>query len=285
MMVYLNDSLVPLGEAKVPVTDRGFLYGDGVFETMRARRGRVFRLRAHLGRLRRGLEVLGIELERTGEALADAIREVLEANRLSEAAVRLTITRGTGGTRLDTEGCDAPTLFIQATRFAPHAEQIYQQGFSAVTLPGLVNDRSPLSGIKSLNRLEHILARREAARAGVDEALLGDREGLVVEAAASNVFATRSDIVITPPVEAGALPGITRACVLDLLRERGVVVREEPLPLGGGGAGAFAEAWLTNSLMGVMPLTKVDGTPVGVPGVVTSGLRGAYERLLRVETN
>jgi len=281
MMVYLDGRVVPAEQAKIPASDRGFLYGDGVFETMRARGGRVFRLEAHVERLRHGLRVLGIELERDDEELRGAIAETLEANGLQEAAVRLTVTRGSGGTRLDTEGCDRPTLLIRATPFAGYPEELYQRGFSAITVKGVVNRHSPLCGVKSLNRLEHILARRRAREAGVDEALLADAEGLVIEAAASNVFAVRGEAVYTPPLEAGALPGITRACVLELLAERGVEVIEEPLPLADGSAAEFHEAFLTNSLMGVMALTRGDGVAVGAgePGAVTADVRRAYAGL------
>ncbi|MGD2175830.1 MAG: aminotransferase class IV [Candidatus Brocadiaceae bacterium] len=278
MMVHLDGSLVPEEQAKVPVSDRGLLYGDGVFETMRVCGGRVFRLEAHLARLRDGLRVLGIELERNDEELSGAVGETLEANGLRDAAVRVTVTRGSGGTRLDTEACAAATVLVRATAFGGYPEELYERGLSAITVKGAVNRDSPLCGVKSLNRLEHILARRAAREAGVDEALLADGEGLVIEAAASNVFVVKGDTVYTPPVEAGALPGITRACVLEALAEGGVEVIEAGLTLADGGAKGFEEAFLTNSLMGVMALRRVDGVEVGrgVPGPVTASVRGAY---------
>ena len=278
MKVYLDGAIVPEEEAKVPVGDRGLLYGDGVFETMRVCEGRIFRLDGHLERLRNGLGVLGIELARDDGELGRAIQDTVKANDLSDAAVRLTVTRGSGGARLDTEGCDSPTLLIRATAFAGYPEELYERGLSAITVKGAVNRHSPLCGVKSLNRLEFILARQRAREAGVDEALLADENGLVIEAAASNVFAVRDETVYTPPVTAGALPGITRAWALEALAERGVEVIEESLPLADGGAAELGEAFLTNSLMGVMALVRVDGVAVGggAPGSVAADLQAVY---------
>ncbi len=283
MKVYLDGAIIPEEEATVPVGDRGLLYGDGVFETMRVCEGGIFRLEAHFERLRHGLEVLGIELARDDEELGRAIQDTVRANDLSDAAVRLTVTRGSGGARLDTEGCDSPTVLIRATAFAGYPGELYEQGFSVVTVKGAVNKHSPLCGVKSLNRLEFILARQRAREAGVDEALLADEKGLVIEAAASNVFAVRGEAVHTPSVAAGALPGITREWVLAAFGERGVEVIEGGLSLAEGGAAEFGEAFLTNSLMGVMALVRVDGVDVGTgkPGPMVGDLRSEYDKRCR----
>jgi branched-chain amino acid aminotransferase len=281
---WVNGELVKASEARVSPLDRGLLYGDGVFETMRAYAGRIFRLGAHLDRLLQAARGLGFPFALDSELLAQACRQVVRANDLAEAYVRLTVTRGVGGLPSELDAPPAPTVLAVAREFDGYPESLRERGMVAGVASVRRNASSPLSRVKSLNYLDNLLARAQAAEAGADEALLLDTDGNVVEASASNVFLVSGRRVITPPVSAGVLPGITRQCVLDLCPELGLEAVEDTFTLAD--LLQAREAFLTNSLMEVMPLTVVEGGPIGegAPGPVTKDLMQAYRELVREET-
>lgn len=281
-LVWLNGELVPTASAKVSVLDRGLLYGDGLFETMRAHAGRVFRLAQHLGRLRQGAEVLGIHIPHTDEDLRTAVTEALVGNALSEASVRLAVTRGTGIGPVPAES--ELTVFIVAREFMPYDEELYRRGMTAITATETRNERSRLWQVKSANYLQSILARMEAARSGAHEAILLNTRGYVAEASTSNIFAVKDNALTTPSLNSGVLPGITRSAVIDLAKQAGLDVTERTMPPDD--LLAADELFLTNSLMQIMPLTELDGQPIGSgrPGPVTRRLAEAYDELLRRET-
>ncbi len=264
----------------VSAVDRGFQYGDGVFETMRAERGKVFFWREHMRRLEAGLELLGIEPFQFAEPARAAVETLLI--RLKEEAVltiKLVVTRGTGPPGPSTRGKFTPTVAATA-----RPDESPRPGSMRVVTSKIVrNERSPLSRVKSLNYLEMILARREADAAGVEEALVLNTRGRLAEATAANLFAVADGLLVTPPVEEGCLPGIVRADVLRIARaaEPGLVagvagVAEEPMPPEV--LAQATEAFLTNSRIGVAPLVEIDGRPVGDgrPGAVTAKLREGY---------
>ena len=282
-LVYLNGSLVLAAEARIAVLDYGFLYGYGLFETMRAYEGRVFRLDRHLERLARSAETLGIAVDTL--TLPDAITETLAANHLSSARVRLTVSAGEGSPIPDLESCARPTVLIVATGYLALPEETYRRGYRAVTASMRRNHRSPLAGIKSLNFTENLLARQEAKRAGVAEAILLNDRDYVAEASMSNLFVVSAGVLRTPPLSAGILPGITREVVIEVAERLGITVVEDditPEELR-----EADEAFLTNSAIEIMPLTTLDGHTIGSgqAGPVTQKLRAAYRDLVRSEAD
>ncbi len=281
-LVYLNGKLVPREEARIAALDYGFLYGYGLFETMRAYRGRVFRLEQHIGRLVRSAGRLGITVD--AARLGDAVGQALEANHLRDARLRLAVSAGEGSPVPDPATCTRPTVLVVAVPFTPLPEGIYRRGYRAITASLRRNSRSPLASMKSASYLESLLARQEARLAGVDEALVLNERGLVAEASMSNVFVVRAGGLLTPGRDSGILPGVTRQAVLELAGELGLAVREvyiTPEELV-----TADEAFLTNSVLELMPLVEVDGRPVGagVPGGVTGRLAAAYRGLVARET-
>ena len=277
--VYLNGELVAAEQAALPALDRGLLYGYGLFETMRSYGGRVFRLAEHYRRLAAGAALLAIAVPLTLDVLEEAIDATLARNGLAGAYVRLTLTAGPGG-----DGGKASVVLF-ARDLTEYPAELRGRGMAAVVSAVRRNETSPLARVKSLNYLDNLLAREEARRSGAGEALLLNTLGFVAEGAASNVFLVRDGALLTPGVEAGALPGITRQVVMDLAGEEGMAVEEANVTLPAlFGAG---EAFLTNSVMEVMPLVSVDGRPVGSgrPGPLTERLARQYRDLVARETS
>ncbi|HWG89825.1 MAG TPA: aminotransferase class IV [Candidatus Thermoplasmatota archaeon] len=275
--VFLNGRIVPAAEATVSVQDRGFLYGDGVFETLRAYDGRVPRLAAHLARLHQSCSLTAIPSPDVD--WPTVLSELLRLESLREARLRITVTRGVGG-GLGPHRDPKPTVLATAAP-VPYTEDQYTQGVSAVTTavrkapPEVLDPR-----IKSLNYLPHVLARGEAEREGAFEGLLRGEGEEVVEGSASNLFIVTRGVVRTPPLEAGILPGLTRRDVIAQLEARGVTVREERLyPADLVEA---EEIFLTGTVAEILPLTILDGVPVGSgkPGPVTTAALAAYRRAL-----
>jgi len=278
--VFLNGRFVERGEAAVPALDRGLLYGYGLFETMRSYNGRVFRLDAHYRRLSEGAVALGIPLALTLDDLRAAVETLLERNSLPGARIRLTVTAGP----VPDDGGASPSILLVARPLSGYPPDLYQRGMAAVTSATRRNEASPLSRVKSLNYLDNLLAREEAQRKGADEAILLNTRGLVAEGSASNVFLVGSEGLSTPGIDSGALPGITRAAVIELAREAGIACAEgevEAATLAGA-----AEAFLTNSIMGVMPLTRLDGRPIGGgrPSPTTRAISRLYDQAVAQET-
>ncbi|MDP3061987.1 MAG: aminotransferase class IV [Chloroflexota bacterium] len=276
--VWLNGRLVPEGDALVSALDYGCLYGYGLFETLRAYNGRVFYLEQHLDRLARGAALLGIPASVQG--LEAAVEKTLRANGLSDARVRISVSLGSGPMAPDPSACLEASLLVLAEPYTPPSETVYQRGFRATVSSIRRNSRSPLSRLKTANFMECLLARREARDAGLDEALLLNERGLLAEASVSNVFLVSGDGLVTPSVESGALPGITREVVLELAQREGVPIAERDVELEE--LFQATEAFLTNSLIELMPLTQVDGRPIGrgLRGPLTQRLGAAYRKLV-----
>ncbi len=278
-IVYLNGRLMPLSQARLSPFDYGFLYGYGLFETMRAYSGHVFRLEAHLARLHRAAQVLGISLDITPD-LSKAIYDTLGANHLTNARIRLTLSGGPGEPVPDIATCREPTVLINARDYAPYADSVYRQGFRAIVSSVGRNTRSPVSGLKSLSYLDNLLARREARVAGAHEAILLNDQGFIAEGSTSNVFLVVGKVLFTPGEDCGILPGVTRAVVLELARSANIEAVEKrisPEELA-----AADETFCTNSLIEIMPITGIgeDAIGPGVPGAVTEKLIAAYRRLV-----
>jgi branched-chain amino acid aminotransferase len=282
-IVYLNGSLVPLSEARLSPLDYGFLYGYGVFETMRAYSGRVFRLAEHLQRLRQSAEYLGISAPPMAE-LTRAVYETLEANRLTSARVRMTFSAGEGEPLPNLSSCKGPTLFVTAREYIPHEEQVYQQGFKAITSGICRNTKSPVSSLKSLSYIDNLLARREAAAAGANEAILLNDNGLVAEGSTSNLFLVSGGTLGTPDRNSGLLPGITREVVINLAVEVGIQTIERSITLDD--LFQAEEVFCTSSVIEIMAVTSIDNHRIGAGrrGPVTLRLTEAYRRGIERET-
>jgi branched-chain amino acid aminotransferase len=259
MNVYLNDKVVPSKQAKISVFDHGFLYGDGIYETMRAYDGVVFMIDEHVRRLFRSASLIGLDFGKSAEEVKLAIFEILQANRVRDAYIRLTISRGEGPIGLDPALCKAPTFVVMAHEFRNYPKSYYDEGLKLIISSVRRNLREAINPqIKSLNFLNNILAKIEAIKACVDEALMLNSEGYIAEGTISNIFFIKDEILCTPAVECGILDGITRAVVLDLAVRNGVTVREGmfvPDDLC-----ASSEIFITNTTMEVMPVRKVDDT-------------------------
>lgn len=263
MMLCVNGRLVPAEAAALSPADRGFTLGDGLFETIRVRGGRPLRLADHLARLRAGGALLRLEVPGDEAGVAEAIAGLLAANRLRDAAVRLTVSRGPGARGLLPPEPTRPTVVLAATPLPP------PPGPARVVVAGEVrrNPHSPLARCKALSYLDNVVARIAAEERGGDDALLLNTDGRVAETTIANLFVVTADgRPATPPVAEGALPGVRRGA---LLRRLGAV--ERPLTLGD--VLAAREAFLTNALS-IRPLVAVDGRAVGdgQPGALTRRL-------------
>lgn len=271
-VVSINGRLLPENQGALPVLDRGLLYGYGLFETMAVFAGQAFLMDAHLARLYSSASRLGLEVPYKPGELTAMISKVAEANMVQEGYLRVTLTAGS-----QPPGPLLPgTVIIQARGGIPYTGEQYNRGLAAGFSSVRRNETSPLTGLKTLNYLDNLLAREDAGKKGWGEGLLLNTRGCLAEGTASNVFLVSGGRLITPDPASGILPGITRQVVIQLALDSGLEVAERPVnPVELEGAG---EAFLTNSLMGVMPLTMVSGKPVGrgVPGPVTAMLAARY---------
>lgn len=287
--VYLNGSLVPLSEANISVQDYGFLYGYGVFETMRAYNGKIFLLERHIKRLSDSARIIGLGGKLAGIDLARACMDTLEANRMKEARVRMTVTGGESEVYPWAETGGKPTVVITARSYKPFTAEKYRQGFHAGIASVRRSRESLIPTIKSSSYLVSVIARNEAAAQGLDEALLLNNDGFIAEGGGSNVFFMKSSRLVTPSLDSGILPGITRNVVMALAEELGIIVTEGTV--GIGIIRQCDEAFLTNSVMEIMPLTEVSDTSghkaiigEGKAGKITNQLMAAYKKKVKKET-
>lgn len=289
MWIYLNDRFVSREEAKISVFDHGFLYGDGVYETIRSYGERIFMRDQHLARLYRSAEAIGLDIPIPRSAWPDLLHEAMVRNavgtRQRDAYIRITISRGVGDIGLDPALCPTPTVVIMAKPLVPPPPELYETGVALIIARTRRNLPSALSPhIKATNFLNNILAKREAIAAGAFDSLLLNWEGLVAECTVSNIFFVADGCLKTPSTECGILDGITRDIVLQLARESNLPV-EEGRFRAEEVTGA-AECFLTNTSMEIMPVVSIDGAPIGTgkPGPLTCELRSlfakAYSRFL-----
>jgi branched-chain amino acid aminotransferase len=285
--IWLDGRLVDAAGPHLNVTDRGFQLGDGVFETARARRGVVIELDEHLERLRQGCLALGLNLTVDDDQLVDGIAELLAAEGLAgagepagDSAIRITVTRGPSERRgLLPAGFEdlTATVAIQCWPYAPPAAELLERGVRAVTSTIRRDPASPLSGVKTTSRADYVHARLEAARAGADDALFLTLDGRISEATAANLFVVAGPTLATPPLSAAILAGTTRTWLIAHAERLGLVLAE--VDLRPAELLAADEAFLTGSVAGIVPLTSLDGRPIGTgaPGRRTHVLRQARE--------
>jgi len=276
-VAWIDGGVVDLAEARIPVTDHGLLYGDGIFEGIRVYGGRVFRLDRHLARFATAARQLSLVLPGGLEFAREVVFETLRAFACDEAYVRLIATRGVGELGVDPTTCASPRLVCIAARVRIYPEEVLRSGIALLTSslrrpPADVLDPR----VKSLNYLNNALAKLEARQRGADEALLLNAAGLVAEASVANVFAVRDGVLLTPPTTDGALEGVTRGTLLELAPALGIPAREQTL----GRFDLFAadEVFLSGTGAGLVPVRSLDGQTLGsgAPGPVFERLRVAF---------
>ncbi len=279
LKVYVNGELKEKGNACISVYDHGLLYGDGVFEGIRAYNGKIFRCKEHIDRLYDSAKGIALQIPRSKDELHNAIRQTLDANNLSDAYIRVVITRGVGTLGLDPTKCPDPQVIIITDSIALYPREMYENGLEVITVPTSRTSHSALSPkIKSLNYLNNIMAKIEAKQAGVVEAIMLNSEGYVAECTGDNLFLVRDGVLITPPPEAGILEGITRKVVMELAQSASIPVRETQLTRFD--AYVSDECFLTGTAAEVIPVVKIDSRIIGdgTPGVVTQKLLDLFRK-------
>jgi branched-chain amino acid aminotransferase len=278
-VVIIDGRLVPAGAASVSVFDRGFLYGDSVFEAIATRGRKPVDLQAHLRRLEHSAEQVHIPVPVPWTQIASEVRQALLATDNAESNIRVMLTRGQGELGLDPSSAQHPLRVIIVTPLRRPSREAYERGIGVSTYrTQRVADATDAVGAKVGNYLVAVLAVRAAREQGSGEALIIDADGHVVEGATSNVFAVMDGALITPPIEAGILPGITRARLLELAHAQGIACREETFTVAEL-VGAN-EVFISSSVREVVPVSRIDGTQIGQgrPGPVARQLLNAYRQ-------
>jgi len=282
MKIYIDGEFYDERNAKISVFDHGLLYGDGVFEGIRAYNGRVFKLMEHVDRLFCSAKAILLQVPMTRAEMTAAIRETCRRNRVRDGYIRLVVTRGAGTLGLNPNRCKKPSVIIIAGKIQLYPPELYQRGMEIITVPTTRNLHSALNpAIKSLNYLNNILAKIEANNAGCEEAIMLNAEGFVAECTGDNLFIVQGKQLLTPPLSAGALYGITRRAVMDLAAQAGLKVSEPNLTR----YDLFIadECFLTGTAAEIMPVVKIDGRLIGTgkPGSVTKSLVSQYHALTK----
>ena len=277
--VFLNGRFVPEAEATVSVYDHGFLYGDGVFEGIRAYNGRIFRLEDHVDRLYESAQAIMLKIPYSKQEMADLILEACRVNGLTNAYLRPIVARGKGDLGLDPRKCKDPTVVIIAREFGALYGDKYEKGLNLVTCSTRRTPPQCLSpNIKSLNYLNNILARIEVNLKGADEGIMLDMQGFVSEATADNIFTIKRGVVNTPPT-ANSLKGITRAAAVQVAKDLGYEVTQERITMFD--VYAADEIYITGTAAEVAPCVTVDDRVIGdgKPGPVTRHIIQGFHRL------
>ena len=290
--VYLNGKFVESRQATVSVFDHGLLYGDGVFEGIRSYNGLIFKLREHIDRLFESAHTILLKIPNTKQELVEIVKQSLRVNKLSNAYIRLVVTRGEGDLGLDPRKCTRPTVFVIADKIELYPKKLYDQGLELITVATQRNVPEALNPqIKSLNYLNNILAKIEAITAGYEEAIMLSHSGYVTECTGENVFIVSSRgsaggkkvQLVTPPPYVGVLRGITRQTVMELGAVLRMSVREELLTRHD--LFNAQECFLTGTAAEIIPVVKIDGRVIGSgkPGPVTKRLQTAFRQLTKTE--
>jgi branched-chain amino acid aminotransferase len=282
LLIYIDGKYYPKSKAKISVYDHGFLYGDGVFEGIRAYNGSVFKLEEHIDRLYSSARVIMLEIPMTKEEMINAVIETLKKNNLTEAYIRLVVSRGLGDLGLDPRKCLKPTIIIITDRIKLHGGGAKEEGLTAI-ISWVKRDPVDATSheVKSLNYLNSILAKIEANSANVDEAICLNKEGFVCEGVAENIFAVSNGVIVTPPTSTGALRGITRNVVIEIAKKLGyTVVKKEVTP-----SDLFLadEVFFTGTAAEVVPVKEINKRKIknGKPGPITRRLMEEYQKLVR----
>lgn len=280
MKIYIDGKFYDRENAKISVFDHGLLYGDGVFEGIRAYNGRVFRLDEHLRRLQASARAITLTLPLTQEDMKEAVLETLRVNKMKDAYIRLIVTRGEGDLGLDPRKCPRACVIIIAGKISLYPQESYTKGLDLVTVATKRNIPEALNpAIKSLNYLNNIMAKIEANRANTPEAIMLSKDGYVAECTGDNIFIVKNHTLLTPPCWVGALDGITRAVVFEIAQKLKIPAREgifTPYDIY-----TASEAFLTGTAAEVIPVTRLDNRPIGDgrPGPITKRLISEFRKL------
>ncbi len=282
MKIYIDGKFYDEKNAKVSVFDHGLLYGDGIFEGIRAYNGRVFKLKEHIDRLFDSAKAILLTVPLPHAEVMRAVVETCRRNKIRDGYIRLVVTRGVGTLGLNPNRCKKPSLIIIADKIQLYPEAYYQKGLTIITVPTTRNLHSALNpAIKSLNYLNNVMAKIEANNGGCEEALMLNAEGFVSECTGDNIFIVKGGHLSTPPLSAGALYGITRQVVMEMAREGGMTVSEPNLTR----YDLFIadECFLTGTGAELIPVVQIDGRVIGTgkPGPVTKRLVLEYHALTK----
>jgi len=282
MKIYIDGKYCGEKDAKISVFDHGLLYGDGVFEGIRAYNGRVFKLKEHVDRLFYSAQAILLALPLSHREIMDAVLETCRRNKIRNGYIRLVVTRGVGELGLSPFKCQRPSVIVIAHKIQLYPPELYERGLAIITVPTVRSLHSALNpAIKSLNYLNNILAKIEANNAGYEEAVMLNAEGFVAECTGDNIFIINEGHLLTPPLAAGALYGITRRVVMELGAQSGLKVSEPNLTR----YDLFNadECFLTGTAAELMPVVKIDGRVIGTgaPGAVTGSLMTQYHALTK----
>lgn len=283
MKVYVDGKYYGERDAKISVFDHGLLYGDGIFEGIRAYHGRVFKLKEHIDRLFYSAKALLLDIPLSHQQMMKAVVETCRQNKIRDGYIRLVVTRGAGTLGLNPNRCKNPSVIIIADKIQLYPPELYKRGMDIVTVPTTRNLHSALNpAIKSLNYLNNILAKIEANNSGCEEAIMLNAEGFVSECTGDNLFIVKERNLQTPPLSAGALYGITRKVVMEMAVESGLQVSEPNLTR----YDLFNadECFLTGTGAEIVAVVKIDGRVIGTgkPGPVTEKLIAQYRALTKV---
>ncbi len=283
LLVYFNGEFVPESEAKISVFDHGFLYGDGVFEGIRAYNGRVFKLKEHIDRMYDCAKVIKLKIPLSKEEFANAILETLRKNGLRDAYIRPIVTRGVGDLGLNPDICKDPQVIIITKPWGAMYGDLYEKGLKAVTVTVRRNAIDSLPpNIKSLNYLNNVLAKIEANAKGGDEAIFLDHLGYVSEGSGDNIFVVKNGVVYTPPT-LNNLRGITRAVTIEIIEKLGIPFKETNLGLFD--LYSADEMFVTGTAAEICPITVIDGRVIGngKPGEITKKLMSEFRKIVESE--
>lgn len=280
LLIYLNGKYVPQEEAKISVFDHGFLYGDGIFEGIRAYHGRVFRLKEHIDRLYDSAHAINLDIPLTKGEMTEVVLETCRKNGLIDCYIRLVVSRGDGDLGLDPRKCPRANVINIATTISLYPEELYETGLRLATvatrrnIPEGVNPR-----IKSLNYLNNIMAKMEGARQGVPEAVLLNEQGYVAECTGDNIFIVKNGILKTPAIHVGLLEGVTRNAVIELAQDAGIPVQETIFTRYD--LYVADECFLTGTAAELIPAVEVDGRVIGdgKPGPIFQRLLAEFREL------
>jgi len=282
MKIYIDGKYCDERDARISVFDHGLLYGDGIFEGIRAYNGRVFKLKEHIDRLFCSARSILLRIPIAHVEIMAAIVETCRRNRIRDGYIRLVVTRGSGTLGLNPIRCKNPSVIIIAGKIQLYPPEVYQRGMDIITVPTARNLHSALNpAIKSLNYLNNIMAKIEANNAGCEEAIMLNAEGFVAECTGDNIFIVKEGRLLTPPLSAGALDGITRRVVMELAAETGLNVSEPNLTRHD--LFNADECFLTGTGAELVPIVKIDGRVIGTgkPGPVTQNLVAQYHALTK----
>ena len=281
LQIYINGKYYDKEDAKISVYDHGLLYGDGIFEGMRAYNGKIFKLPEHIERLYESARAIHLEIPITPEQMAADSVATVAKNELTDAYIRLVVTRGGGSLGLDPYKTVDPQIIIIADKIALYPAELYEKGLEIITASTIRNHPAALNPrIKSLNYLNNIMAKIEGLQAGCFEALMLNHTGHVAECTGDNIFLVKKNVLYTPSIDAGILEGITRNAVIELARKRGLEVRE--LTLTRHDVYVSDECFLTGSAAEVIPVVKIDSRSIGEGNVgpITKQLIADFRELV-----